>query len=246
MMTRLLPEAAAAEAPALDGVLAAAHWHMAAVFLVWLAIFVTALIRFRASRHPVARGDGPPLVWAALAIGAVVLGDVVLLATRALPAWHARTTAPAAAAEPPVEVRVDAEQFAWHIHYPGPDRQFGASNAGLISASNPLGIDRASPHAGDDIGLTNMLVLPLNRAVIVQLTSRDVVHGFTLPEMRVKQDAVPGFVSRTWFTPVKTGSWEIGCSQLCGLGHYRMRGEYRVVTGEAWAKWIADEVERLR
>jgi cytochrome c oxidase subunit 2 len=246
MMTRLLPEAASAEAPALDGVLVAAHWHMAAVFLVWLAIFAIALVRFRASRHPVPRREGPPLLWAGLAIGAVVLGDVVLLGTRALPAWHARTGPPAAAAEPPVEVRIDAEQFAWHVHYPGPDRQFGRSSAALISASNPLGIDRVSPGAGDDIGLTNILVVPINRTVVVLLTSRDVIHSFTLPEMRVKQDAVPGFVSRTWFTPAKTGAWEIGCSQLCGLGHYRMRGEYRVVTTEAWAKWIADEVERLR
>jgi cytochrome c oxidase subunit 2 len=246
MMTRLLPEAASAEAPLLDSVLVAAHWHMAAVFLVWLAIFVTALIRFRASRHPVARSEGPPLVWAALAIGAVVLGDVALLATRALPAWRARTSPPAATLAPPVEVRVDAEQFAWHVHYPGPDRRFGASAAALVTAANPLGIDRTSPHGGDDIGLTNVLVLPLDRIIVVQLTSRDVVHSFTLPEMRVKQDAVPGFVSRTWFTPVKTGSWEILCSQLCGLGHYRMRGEYRVVTAEAWMTWIADEVERLR
>lgn len=246
MMARLLPEAASAEAAMLDGVLVAAHWHMAAVFLVWLAIFAIALVRFRASRHPIARRDGPPLQWAALAIGAVVLGDVVLLATRALPAWSARTSAPAAAAEPPVEVRVEAEQFAWHIHYPGPDRQFGRSSAALITASNPLGIDRASPNAGDDIGLTNVLVVPINRTVVVHLTSRDVIHSFTLPEMRVKQDATPGFTTRTWFTPVKTGAWEIGCSQLCGLGHYRMRGEYRVVTAETWAQWIADEVERLR
>lgn len=241
-----LPEAASAEAAVLDGVLVAAHWHMAAVFLVWLAIFVTALVRFRASKHPVARHEGPPLVWVGLAIGAVILGDVVLLATRALPAWHARTSPPAAGAEPPVEVRVEAEQFAWHIHYPGPDRQFGRSSAALISASNPLGIDRESPSAADDIGLTNVLVVPINRTVVVQLTSRDVIHSFTLPEMRVKQDATPGFMTRTWFTAVKTGAWEIGCSQLCGLGHYRMRGEYRAVTAEAWQQWIADEVERLK
>jgi cytochrome c oxidase subunit II len=246
MIARFLPEAGSAEAGMLDGVLVAAHWHMAAVFLVWLAIFVAALVRFRAAKHPEPRAEGPPFLWVVLAIGAVVLGDVVLLATRALPAWQARTSPPAAGDEPPIEVRVEAEQFAWHIHYPGPDGQFGRSDAALIGAANPLGLDRASPHAEDDIGLTNVLVLPLNRTVVVQLTSRDVVHSFTLPEMRVKQDATPGFVARTWFTPVKTGAWEIGCSQLCGLGHYRMRGEYRVVSPEAWAQWMTDEVARLR
>ena len=246
MIARLLPEAASAEAALLDGVLVAVHWHIAAVFLVWLAIFVTALVRFRAAKHPEPRGGGPSYRWVALAVGAVVLGDVVLLATRALPAWHARNIAPVAGDEPFLELRVEAEQFAWHIHYPGADRQFGRSDPALISPSNPLGIDRSSPHAEDDVAFTNVLVLPLNRTVVIQLTSRDVIHTLTLPEMRVKQDAMPGFTSRTWFTPVKTGSWEIGCSQLCGLGHYRMRGEYRVVSPEAWAKWMADEVELLR
>jgi cytochrome c oxidase subunit 2 len=245
MIDWLLPEAASAEAAALDAVLRDVHWHVLAVFAVWLAIFATALIRFRAGRHPEPAREGPRPLWPAIAIAAVVLGDVVLLATRALPAWHARMLPPAGA-EPPVEIRVAAEQFAWHVHYPGPDGHFARTDAALISPSNPVGIDRDSPHAADDIGLTNVLVLPVGRAVAVQLTSRDVVHSFTLPQMRVKQDATPGFVTRTWFTPVKEGAWEIQCSQLCGLGHYRMRGEYRVVSREEWEAWIAEEIERGR
>ena len=67
-------------------------------------------------------------------------------------------------------------------------------------------------------------MLPINRTIVVQLTSRDVIHSFTLPQMRVKQDATPGFVTRTWFTPIKEGAWEIQCSQLCGLGHSDARG----------------------
>ncbi|HVG87158.1 MAG TPA: hypothetical protein VM820_21725 [Vicinamibacterales bacterium] len=246
MIARLLPEAASAEAAMLDAVLVDVHWHLLVVFLLWLCVLVTALVRFREGRHPEARQSGPSPFWPALAIGAVVLGDAVLLAARALPAWEARMREPSASGDTLLELRVQAEQFAWHIHYPGPDRRFGRSDAALISAANPLGIDRSSPDAADDIGLTNVLVLPIDRAVVVQLTSRDVVHSFTLPEMRVKQDATPGFVSRTWFTPVKEGTWEIGCSQLCGLGHYRMRGEYRVVSQEAWVRWITDEVGRLR
>ena len=72
------------------------------------------------------------------------------------------------------------------------------------------------------------------------------IHSFTLNEMRVKQDVVPGMTSRIWFTPIAIGDWEIGCSQLCGLGHYRMRGEYHVVEPDAWEKWQAEEVARLR
>jgi cytochrome c oxidase subunit 2 len=244
-MSSLLPEAASAEATLLDAVLIDVHWHMLAIFVVWLAIFATALFRFREGRQPRPRAEGPRPYWPAVAIALVVAGDAVLLATRALPAWHARTAPPRAGTEAPLEVHVAAEQFAWQVHYPGPDGRFGRTEAALIGPSNPVGIDRASEDASDDIGLTNVLVLPINRTVVVQLTSRDVVHSFTLPEMRVKQDATPGFVARTWFTPVKEGAWEILCSQLCGLGHYRMRGEYRVVSPAAWDRWIADELERL-
>jgi len=246
MIARWLPEAASAQAAMLDTVLVDIHWHMLAVFTLWLVIFVTALVRFRAGRQPSPHATGPGLLWPALAIGAVVLGDVVLLAARALPAWQARLTPPEAGLEAPLEVRVAAEQFAWQIHYAGPDGRFGRSDAAFISASNPVGIDRTDPAAADDIGLTNVLVLPVTRTVVVQLTSRDVVHSFTLPEMRVKQDATPGMAVRTWFTPIALGSWEIGCSQLCGLGHYRMRGEYRVVSREAWERWQAEEVARLQ
>ena len=91
-----------------------------------------------------------------------------------------------------------------------------------------------------------MLTLPVGRTVVIQLTSKDVIHSFTLNEMRVKQDANPGMTARVWFTPTLTGNWDIACSQLCGLGHYRMRGEYQVVTPEGWEAWEAEEMARLK
>jgi cytochrome c oxidase subunit 2 len=123
---------------------------------------------------------------------------------------------------------------------------FGRVDNSLISAANPLGIDRADPVGADDIGLQNVLMLPLNRTIVVRLTSRDVIHSFTLNEMRIKQDAVPGMSTYTWFTPTMKGDWEIACSQLCGLGHYRMRGEYHVVDQSDWDRWQAGEETRLR
>ena len=72
----------------------------------------------------------------------------------------------------------------------------------------------------------------------IQLASRDVIHSFTLNEMRVKQDANPGMTSRIWFTPIAAGDWEIACSQLCGLGHYRMRGEYHVVDDDSYQAFL--------
>jgi cytochrome c oxidase subunit 2 len=237
MIERWLPAAASEHAGALDRVLLSVHAHMLLIFVLWLAVFVYALIRFRRGAHPTARQEGVRGWWPAIAIGLVIIGDVIILATQALPAWSARNQPPPAGVEP-VEIRITAEQFAWNIHYPGPDRVFGGTRPDLINATNPLGIDRADPSAADDIGVQNVLMLPVNRTAVIQLTSRDVIHSFTLNEMRVKQDAMPGMTARVWFTPIATGNWEIACSQLCGLGHYRMRGEYHVVDQPAWDRWI--------
>ena len=145
----------------------------------------------------------------------------------------------------PLEVRVIGEQFAWNVHYPGRDGRFGITRPALISATNPLGIDRTDAAAADDIGLINLLTVPAGRPVIVHLSSRDMVHGFTLLEMRVKQDATPGMTTRTWFTATHPGEWQIGCSQLCGLGHYRMVGRFTVLSAADWDAWLTKETAEL-
>lgn len=240
MIDRFLPIAGSAHAADLDQVLHGVHTHMAIQAAAWGLFFIYVLVRFRsgAQPQPHARGLRPSIPL--LAIGAVIAGDVVLLAASALPAWIARTTPPAATPAP-LELHVIGEQFAWNIHYPGADGRFGRTSQALIGPANPVGIDRSDPDAKDDIGLLNSLTLPLNRPVIVHLTSRDVIHSFTLNEMRVRQDAVPGMTMQTWFTPVIAGQWDIACSQLCGLGHYRMRGGYRVLPEEQWSEWLRQE-----
>lgn len=245
MMERWLPAAASGHALSLDAVLFSVHAHMLLIFVLWLGVFIYAMVRFRQGANPEPRQEGVRGIWPALAIGGVIIGDVFILMVLALPAWSERNEPPPASVNP-VEIRITAEQFAWNIHYPGPDRVFGRTDATLISASNPVGIDRQDPAAQDDIGLLNILTLPIYRTVVVQLASRDVIHSFTLNEMRVKQDANPGMTARVWFTPTMIGNWDIACSQLCGLGHYRMRGEYRVVTPEEWEAWQKDELDRLR
>lgn len=244
MIQRLLPLAASEHAAGFDAVLASVHLHMAIQALTWGAFFGYCLVRFRASRQPEPSARGLRATLPVLAIALVVVGDALLLASAALPVWLKRAAAPDHDAMA-LEVRVIAEQFAWHVHYPGPDREFGPTSSALVSASNPVGIDRRVGAGRDDIGLSNILTVPVGRPVIVHLSSRDVVHSFTLNEMRVKQDATPGMVVRTWFTPTMTGTWEIGCSQLCGLGHYRMRGAFNVVAVETWNAWLAREVSLL-
>jgi cytochrome c oxidase subunit II len=238
MIDGWLRPAASSHASMLDAVLLSVHAHMLLIFAAWLALFVIALIKFRQGANPEPRAHGMRGTWAAVAIGAVIVGDVIILATMALPAWAARNAPPPADAQP-LEIRVAAEQFALNIHYPGPDRVFGRTGQSFVSAANPIGIDRSDPAAADDIGLQNILMLPVHRTVVIELTSRDVIHSFTLNEMRVKQDAIPGLTARVWFTPIAIGDWEIACSQLCGLGHYRMRGEYHVVDQAGWDRWQA-------
>jgi cytochrome c oxidase subunit 2 len=244
VIERLLPLAASEHAADFDAVLRSVHAHMAIQALAWGAFFIYCLFRFRASRQPEPSTSSLPTALPVVAIALVILGDALVLATAALPAWTSRVHLPDAA-QRPLEVRVVAEQFAWNVHYPGPDGRFGPTSDALISATNPLGIDRRSQAARDDIGLANILTVPLGRPTIVHLTSRDVVHSFTLNEMRIRQDATPGLLVRTWFTPTSAGSWEIGCSQLCGLGHYRMRGAFRVVSEDEWTTWQAREVSLI-
>lgn len=240
-LSRWLPAAASSHAAAFDRVFAAAHAEAAIIFLSGLVVFAVILVRFRARpghspSRPVAN------VWPAMAIALVVVGDVWLLAGSALPVWWAR-----AAPAPPgaVEVRVVGEQFAWNFHYPGLDGRFGRTDPSFISAADPVGIDRNDEAGKDDFVLIGVLVVPVDRAVVVHISSKDVIHGFTLATMRVKLDVTPGLPVTTWFTPIATGSWEVGCSQLCGLGHYRMRGTFTVLSAADWNAWLAKETAEL-
>jgi cytochrome c oxidase subunit II len=235
-----LPVAASEHAGDIDRILVLVHWLMLALFVGWSVFLAYVLVRFRRARHPVAsyRGiQGRGFTW--LEAG-VLLAEVVLLAFFSIPAWSARVDA-----FPPEQtstvVRIVAEQFAWNVHYPGVDGRFGRTALALVSSENPLGLDPDDPASRDDMTTVNELHLPVGRPVIVYLSSKDVVHSFGLPQMRVKQDAVPGLVQPVWFTPTVVGQWDIACSQLCGLGHYRMRGSYTIESLEDYSEWLAEE-----
>jgi cytochrome c oxidase subunit II len=239
-LQRWLPMPASEHAADFDQVLAAAHLEGLIVFASWLAVFAVILVRFRARPgHTTGAAAGR---WPLVAIAAVVAGDVWLLAGSALPAWYRRAAPPPMAAN---EVRVVAEQFAWNVHYPGPDGVFGRTDRAYISAADPVGIDRGDPAAHDDFVLIGVLVVPAGRATVVHLSSKDVIHNFTLATMRVKIDVTPGLPLTTWFTPVWRGTWEVACSQLCGLGHYRMRALFEVRSEAEFRAFVDDEVSRL-
>lgn len=144
-----------------------------------------------------------------------------------------------------VTVAVTGQQFAWNAHYPGTDATFGRTDVGLITPNNPIGLDDNDPAAGDDTISINRITVPVGRPVHVILRSRDVIHSFFLPHFRVKQDAVPGMTIDVWFVPTREGEFEIPCTELCGLGHYRMKGFLNVVTEAEFAAFLDGADRRL-
>jgi len=238
-MSRFLPPAASGHAGEIDFVLTLVHILMLALFAGWATYFIWVLIRFRQRRQPRADAAGAAGRFAFWIEVGVVVAEAVLLVVFALPLWFKRTAAQPSDAGA-IVVRVVAEQFAWNVHYPGPDGRFGATSIALVTPTNPIGLDRNSPGAQDDIVVLGQLHLPVGRQVIVQLSSKDVIHSFGVPAMRVKQDAIPGLFTPVWFVPTRTGEFDIACSQLCGLAHYRMRGIITVESDDAFRTFLAE------
>lgn len=156
-----------------------------------------------------------------------------------LPVWakYYASSAPADA----ITVEVTAEQFAWNVRYAGQDGKFGRVDAQLIRLDNALGLDRKDPAAQDDLVLVNELYLPVHKPARILLRSKDTLHSFFLPSQRVKQDVVPGMTIEIWFVPTAVGTYEIACAELCGFGHFTMRGLLKVVSPEEFEKWQREE-----
>lgn len=252
-----LPEIASEHGARLDQVNSLIHWMMFALFIAWGALFVWLVYRFRARRNPSANYHGLQTHASSWVEGGVALFEVVLLIGFSIPLYSERVDDLPPRDEATV-VRVVGQQFAWNIHYPGPDGIFGAGDPSLVDEeSNPLGLDSSDPAGKDDVTTINQLHLPVNKPALVELSTKDVIHSFFIPEMRVKQDAMPGMQFPVWFVPTVTTaemkekkgdpefSYEIGCAQLCGLGHYRMRGFVTIHSQEDYDSWMAERQEEL-
>ncbi|MDQ1693716.1 MAG: cytochrome c oxidase subunit [Acidobacteriaceae bacterium] len=227
-----MPPNAAAHGIAVDRLM---RWDVAAmvgcfvlaqVLLVWLL--------WRPRRHGTA-----PSSWRVELIPLALLTLLyIAMAVTAEHVWASqRFEGPAASA---MRVEVVGQQFQWYFHYPGSDAAYGLSRPALVSAAlaNPLGLDPADPHGRDDI-VASELVLPADREVDLQLRALDVIHGFFIPQMRLKQNAVPGEVLHVHFTPIAIGTYPILCSQLCGSGHARMQARLRVIPPRDYDAWLA-------
>lgn len=118
-----------------------------------------------------------------------------------------------------VRIEINAHQWAWDARYPGPDGKFNTA---------------------DDVVTLNDIRIPVNTPVVFQIAAADVIHSFWIPNMRIKQDAMPGMINRMWISAKEVGQVDIACTQHCGTNHYKMKGTLTVLTAEEYAKWIAE------
>jgi cytochrome c oxidase subunit II len=252
-----LPALASEHGHRLDYLTGLVHWMMLILFVVWGAFFLYLVIRFRRSRNPQASYEGTKSKVSTYGEVAVAIAEVVLLVGFSIPLYSARIDDTPDESEATV-VRVKAQQFAWNVHYPGADGIFGMTKLELVdAATNPLGLDRSDPNAKDDFTTINQLHLPVHKKALIYLSSMDVIHSFFLPEMRVKQDAIPGLEFPVWFEPTVTTAemretkgndafnYEIACAQLCGNSHATMRGFLTIHPQEEYDAWVAEQEAAL-
>ena len=226
-----LPADASLHGPAVDHHLLLNLWIALALLTLAHAILLAGLAFRRRATPPHHKLTLEYLPLAALTL------LFAFLAIRAQQLWAAQRYIGADLSA--MQVEVTGVQFAWYFRYPGLDATFGLTRPQLVAPGegNPLGLDPADPHSADDF-TSSQLVLPAGREVDLTLRAQDVIHGFSVPEMRLKQNAVPGQPTHIHFTPTTPGSYAILCTQVCGLGHYRMAATLFVLSPEAFTTWL--------
>lgn len=172
--------------------------------------------------------------WLTIATG---VGVAAMLAP-GLAVWHQFITVPPDA----TEVEVVGQQWQWSFRLPGKDGKLGLSDTRDVTPENPLGLKPDDPNGQDDLIVEAAdLHLPIGKPVKMLLRSIDVLHDFYVPEFRAKMDMVPGMVTYFWFTPTRTGTFEILCAELCGVGHPQMRGTVVVDSEQDYQAWLEQQ-----
>lgn len=236
-----LPKVASVKGVAVDNLMVYVHWLMLALFVGWSLYFLYTLWRFSARRNPKADHEGSKSKIPKYTEIAVVLAEAVLLLGIAVPLWGKNVSKFPDPKDATV-IQIVAQQYAWNVRYPGPDGKFGRQDMSLVSDTNVFGIDFSDPDAKDDFQLLNDIHVPVNKPVLIYLSSKDVIHSLKLIAMRITQDAIPGLRIPVTFTPTKIGRYQIECAQLCGPGHAAMSGGFVTVQSEAdYKAWLASK-----
>ena len=237
-----LPPLASEHGAGIDGILRYLLITVGALLVIGHLVLGYFILRFGGQervgpfRMPSARTERMWSLVPVVILAVVAEGGVLVLG---LPVWD-KFYASAAPADS-VVIEVTAEQFAWNVRYSGPDGKFGPTDPKRITLNEPLGLDRSDPATKDDILVLNEIWVPLGLPVQILLRSKDTLHSFFLPNFRVKQDAVPGMNIQFWFVPTKVGTFELACAELCGLGHFEMRGLFHVLPREEFQKWLSEQ-----
>ena len=212
-------------------------WITGFVFTAVVAFMAYCVFRFhhREGRQADYNPENKKLEWW-LSIGTGV-GVAAMLAP-GLVVWNQFVTVPADA----TEIEVMGQQWQWSFRLPGKDGRLGTSDVRNISPDNPMGLNRNDPHGQDDVVVENGdLHLPIGKPVKVLLRSVDVLHDFYVPEFRAKMDMVPGMVTYFWIRPIRTGTFDVLCAELCGAAHYQMRAKVIVEEEKDYHAWLEQQ-----
>lgn len=212
-------------------------WITGFVFTAVIAFMAYCVFRFhhREGRQADYNPENKKLEWW-LSVGTGV-GVAAMLAP-GLVVWHQFVTVPADA----TEVEVMGQQWQWSFRLPGKDGRLGTSDVRNISPENPMGLNRDDPHGHDDVVIDNGdLHLPIGKPVKVLLRSVDVLHDFYVPEFRAKMDMVPGMVTYFWIKPIRTGTFDVLCAELCGAAHYQMRAKVIIEDEKDYHAWLEQQ-----
>jgi cytochrome c oxidase subunit II len=218
----------------IDGTIAITFWITGVVFTAIVLFMAYCVFRFRhrEGRRAAYEPENKRLEsWLAV----VTAVGVAAMLTPGLFVWSQFVTVPSNASE----FEVVGQQWQWSFRLPGKNGRLGASDARYISSDNPLGLNPNDPNGQDNVVIVgDDLHLPIGRPVKVLLRSIDVVHDFYVPEFRAKMDLMPGMVTRFWFTPTRTGTFEILCAGFCGIGHPQMRGNVVIDNESDYQAWL--------
>jgi len=232
-----LPEMDSVNGKAIDDLIVYVHWLMLVLLVGWTIYFFYALWRFNAARNPKADYEGSKSHLPKYTEIGVVLVEAILLLGVALPLW-AKNVQQFPEEKDATVINIMAQQFAWNALYP-PKEGLGRRDMKLISNDNIFGLDTTDAKNKGIVQVLNEIHVPVNKPVLIYLSSKDVIHSFKLLAMRITQDAIPGLRIPCTFTPTKEGRYQIECAQLCGNGHAAMAGGFIVVQSQAdFDKWL--------
>ena len=221
----------------IDSTLLITFWLTGAVFVAVVLFMAYCVWRFRhgSPEQPHYEPENKKLEWALTVATAV--GVAAMLAP-GLFVWHQFVTVP----DDATDLEVVGRQWSWSYRLPGKDGRLGTSDVRLITPENPLGLNPNDPSSKDDVVVeTGDLHLQIGKPVKILLRSVDVLHNFYVPEFRGKMDLVPGSVTYFWMTPTRTGTFDILCAELCGVGHPQMRGAVVVAEEAPYQSWLNEQ-----